>query len=116
MLALSLSGLAAAQDMRQPYVRVAEIEIDPAQLENYKVAVKEKIEASIRSEPGVLALYAVYDRQNSANIRVFEIYASENAYRTHLETPHFKKYKAVTSGIVKSLSLLETVPIMLGSK
>jgi 4-carboxymuconolactone decarboxylase len=38
------------------------------------------------------------------------------AYKAHLETPHFKKYKTVTQGIVKSLKLVETDPIMLGTK
>lgn len=46
----SLSAPAVAQDSNEPYVRVAEIEIDPAQLDAYKAAVKEQIEAAIRSE------------------------------------------------------------------
>jgi quinol monooxygenase YgiN len=47
---------------------------------------------------------------------VFEIYADENAYRAHLETPHFKKYKTNTLEMVKSLELVETVPILVGAK
>ena len=42
-----------------PLVRIAELEIDTAQLEAYKAAVTEEIEASIRVEPGVLAIYSV---------------------------------------------------------
>jgi hypothetical protein len=45
-------------------VRLAEIDIDPAQLESYKAAVKEEIETSVRVEPGVLALYAVAEKDN----------------------------------------------------
>lgn len=45
-----------------------------------------------------------------------EIYADETAYRAHLEAPHFLKYKTSTAGMVKSLTLLETEPILLGSK
>ncbi len=33
-------------------VRLAELEIYPDQLENYKAALKEEIETSIRAEPG----------------------------------------------------------------
>ena len=33
VLASSLAGPAEAQEMHQPYVRVAEIEIDPVQIE-----------------------------------------------------------------------------------
>jgi len=102
--------------MQGPYVRVAQIDIDPAQLENYKAAAREEIEASVRIEPGVLALYAVAERDNPARIIVFEMYRDVDAYKAHLETPHFKKYKAATQDMVKSLKLIDTVPIMLGAK
>jgi len=32
------------------------------------------------------------------------------------QTPHFKKYKAVTQAMVKSLKLIEAEPILLGRK
>jgi quinol monooxygenase YgiN len=115
MLAMA-SAPAFAQDSKEPYVRVAEIEIDPLQLDAYKAAVKEQIEAAVRLEPGVLALYAVTDKENSARIVVFEMYADIEAYKAHLETAHFKKYKVTTQDIVKSLKLRETVPIQLGAK
>jgi quinol monooxygenase YgiN len=38
------------------------------------------------------------------------------AYKAHLETTHFKKYKVTTQNIVKSLKLRDTVPIQLGAK
>jgi quinol monooxygenase YgiN len=107
---------AFAQQAREPYVRVAEIEIDPAQLDAYTVAVKEQIEAAIGLEAGVLALYSVADKDNPAHVFVFEMYADLDAYKAHLETPHFKKYKFATQDMVKSLKLRETIPILLGSK
>jgi quinol monooxygenase YgiN len=116
MLAASFGGTAKAQDARQPYVRVAEIEIDPTQLEPYKAAVKEQIEAAVRLEPGVLALYSVADKEKPSHVFVFEMYADIDAYKAHLETAHFKKYKSATQDMVKSLKLRDTVPIMLGGK
>jgi quinol monooxygenase YgiN len=68
-----------AQATKEPYVRVAEIEIDPAQLETYTTAVKEQVEAALRLEPGVLALYSVADEENPAHVTVFEIYADAAA-------------------------------------
>jgi quinol monooxygenase YgiN len=105
-----------AQDTKEPYVRVAEIEIDPAQLEAYKAAVKEQIEAAVQLEAGVLALYSVADKDNPAHVFVFEMYADIDAYKAHLETAHFKKYKVTTQDMVKSLKLRDTVPILLGAK
>jgi quinol monooxygenase YgiN len=107
---------AFAQHSRAPYVRVAEIEIDPVQMEDYKAAVSEQIEAAVRLEPGVLALYAVADLENPARVIVFEMYADVEAYRAHLETEHFKRYKITTNEMVRSLTLRETVPIRLSAK
>lgn len=116
MLASSVSGSSVAQQAPAQYVQVAEIDVDPAQLEAYRAAVREQIEAAIRIEPGVLVLYAVSEKDNPARVRVFEIYRDTDAYKSHLETAHFKKYKATTEKMVKSLKLVVTTPIMLGAK
>ena len=105
-----------AQDMQRRVVRIAELEIDPAQLEAYKAALREEIETSIRIEPGVLTLYAVALKDSPAQIRILETYADVSAYKTHIETPHFKRYKNLTKGMIKSLHLIETEPIVLGAK
>ena len=116
VLASFFGDSAMGEESKVPYVRVAEIEIDPVQLEPYKAAVKEQIEAAVRLEPGVLALYSVTDKENPAHIFVFEMYADVDAYKAHLETTHFKKYKATTQNMVRSLKLRDTVPILLGAK
>jgi hypothetical protein len=71
MLIFCLCGQAQAQ-----YVRLAELEIDPAQLDAFKTAVTEGVQAAVRSEPGVLALYAVYEKDSPNRVRVFR-----NVYR-----------------------------------
>ncbi len=116
VLAASVPATAVAADMQRLYVQEAEIEIDPAQLEDYKAAVAEQIEAATRIEPGVLALYAVSEKDDPARVRVFEIYRDVDAYWSHLETAHFRKYQAATEKMVKSLKLIQTTPIMLGAK
>jgi quinol monooxygenase YgiN len=107
---------AGAKPMEQALVRIAELEIDAGQIDAYRNALKEEIETSIRIEPGVLTLYAVSVKGQPNQIRIFEIYKDEAAYESHLQTPHFKKYKAETQGMVKSLKLIETDPILLGRK
>jgi quinol monooxygenase YgiN len=102
--------------MHRPNVQEAEIEIDPAQLENFKIAITAQIEAAIRVEPGVVALYAVREVDNPVRVRVFEIYRDSNAYKSHLETAHFEQYKATTEKMIRSLKLVQAAPIMLGAK
>lgn len=102
--------------MKQPLVRIAELEIDPGQLSAYRDALKEEIATSIRVEPGVLILCAVSVKDQPSQGRIFETYKDQAAYESHLQTPHFKKYKTETQGMVKSLKLIETEPILLGRK
>jgi quinol monooxygenase YgiN len=99
-----------------PIVRIAELEIDPAQLDGYRAALREEIEASIKMEPGVLVLHAASIADNPAHIRVFEVYADKRAYEAHLTTPHFLRYKALTSTMVRSLHLIEMDPLILRAK
>jgi quinol monooxygenase YgiN len=114
---LALFGAAAmGEQMPQQYVQIAEIEIDPAQLDSYNAAIKEHIETAIRVEPGVLVLYAAAEKDNPTHVRVFEVYRDREAYLAHLQAPHFLKYKATTEKMVKSLKLVPVVPVMLGTK
>ena len=108
-------GQTSVQNKNQ-MVRLAKLVIDSAQLENYNALLKEEIEASVRLEPGVLTLYAVAEKINPAHITILEIYADTVAYKSHLLTPHFIKYKNGTKGMVKSLELVETVPLVPGMK
>ena len=116
VLAISLSGSVIAQESRGPVVRIAELDIDPAQLENYKAEVKEEMETSIRVEPGVLALYAVAEKGKPTMLRFFEMYADEAAYNAHRESPHFRKYVDATKDMIVSRKLIETDPVQLSAK
>ena len=109
-------GAAKTKTMEQPFVRIAELEVDPARLEAYITALKEEISTSIHVEPGVLTMYAVAVKDRPNQIRIFETYADQAAYEAHLQSPHFKKYKSETQGMVRSLKLVETNPILLGTK
>jgi quinol monooxygenase YgiN len=90
---------AGANTTEQPVVRIAELEIDDGHAAAYGDALKEEIATSIRVEPGVLALYAVSVKDQSSQIRIFETYKDQAAYESHVQTAHFKKYKAETHGI-----------------
>ena len=111
---LSITQVAAQQ--KPQVIRLAKLVIDSAQLDNYKAALKEEVETSVRVEAGVMTLYAVYDKDKPTHVTVFEIYADEDAYLSHLKTPHFLKYKTTTKDMVKSLELGQVVPIALEAK
>src|SRR5436190_23559655 len=115
VLASWLPGCAVTAERPAPVVRIAELESDPAQLESYTAAVKEEMETSVRVEPGVLAIYAVAEKDNPSKLRFFEVYADEAAYRAHIDSPHFKKYVETTKAMITSRRLIDTVPIQLSA-
>ncbi|CAA9310514.1 MAG: Flavoredoxin [uncultured Cytophagales bacterium] len=97
----------AAAQQPEMMVRISEIQIDPAHLEQYKAILQEEAAASIEREPGVIAIFPMYQKADAAQVRILEIYASKRAYEQHLKTPHFQKYKTTTLHMVKSLKLVD---------
>lgn len=97
-------------------VRLSKITVDPDRLDDYNAFLKEEIEASMRLEPGVLALYATAEKETPHKVTILEIYADREAYEKHLETPHFQKYKQGTLKMVKKLELVDTTPLIPGLK
>ena len=114
-MALLSYGIAATQN-KTPLIHVAKLQIDPAQLEAYNAALKIHAETAMRLEPGVLTLYAVAEKDNPSHIMVFEIYTDTVAYKAHLKSAHFLKYKSTVKDMVKSLELVDMVPIALETK
>ena len=98
----------AAQNM---IVRIAEIEVYPQYLQEYLAFANEVDRLSIEREPGVICLYPMQSVEDSCQIRILEIYASEEAYQQHLKTPHFQKYKQGTLHMVKDLKLPTMKPL-----
>lgn len=103
---VTLSFSAMAQEKEQ-MVRLAKITIDPLQLDKYNTALKEQMTTAVGVEPGVLTYYAVADKNAPSHITILEIYANTAAYKSHIETTHFKKYKETVKDMVKSLELVD---------
>ena len=93
-------------------VRLAEIEVVPEYLEEYLAYAKEVGKTSVKVEPGVLTLFSMQTKEDPCKIYILEIYADKEAYQSHLQTAHFKKYKEGTAQMVKSLKLIDTQPMV----
>ena len=68
-------------------------------------------ETSLRTEPGVLTMYAVSEKENPCMVTILETYASREAYEKHIASAHFRKYKQGTLHMVKSLVLSDQTPL-----
>ena len=89
-------------------VRLSKVEVYPEYLDEYMTEVGE---ISLRTEPGVLTMYAVSEKENPRRITILETYASREAYESHVASEHFQKYKQGTLHMVKTLVLSDQTPL-----
>ena len=92
-------------------VRLSKIEVYPQYLDEYMQYAVEVGEISLRTEPGVLTMYAVSDKENPCLVTILETYVSQAAYQSHVASAHFQKYKQGTLHMVKSLQLCNQTPL-----
>lgn len=92
-------------------VRLSKIEVYPQFLSEYMEYATEVGEISLRTEPGVLTMYALGEKENPCKITILETYASKEAYDKHIASRHFQKYKQGTLHMVKSLVLSDQTPL-----
>ena len=118
LFALVLSVTTVAQEKatsvnsyKTMIVRLAEIEVYPEHLQEYLKFANEVDRLSVECEPGVICLFPMQSAEDSTQIRILEIYASEEAYQSHIKTEHFLKYKQGTMHMVKSLKLPTMQPL-----
>ena len=111
LFGLSEARPAADASHGKMIVRIAEIEVYPDYLEEYLSFANEVDRLSVEREPGVVCLFPMQSAEDSTQIRILEIYASESAYQQHLKTDHFQKYKQGTMHMVKSLRLPSMSPL-----
>lgn len=105
LLGLSGEKPTAERQEGKMIVRLAEIEVYPEYLQEYLSYANEVDRLSVEREPGVICLFPMQSGEDSTQIRILEIYASDAAYQQHLKTEHFQKYKQGTLHMVKSLKL-----------
>lgn len=92
-------------------VRLSKIEVYPQYLNEYIKYAVEVGEISLRTEPGVLTMYAVSEKENPCIVTILETYASKEAYEKHIASAHFQRYKQGTLHMVKSLVLSDQTPL-----
>ena len=92
-------------------VRIAEIEVHPEWLEAYLAAAGTVGAEAVAKEPGVVCIFPMQKKESPTSIRIVEIYRSEEAYKAHLATPHFRAYKEGTPHMIKSIELVPMHPL-----
>ena len=110
-IALTLSVMANAQTNSDMLIRISEIEVYPEYLTEYLTFAKDVGATSVKQEPGVVCIYPMVQQRDSCQIRILEIYRDMDAYKSHIQTPHFQTYKQGTLHMVKKLDLVDMYPL-----
>lgn len=92
-------------------VRLSKITVNPEYLTEYMKYATEVGTVSLETEPGVLTMYAVADKDNPCNITILETYSSLDAYKKHIASSHFQIYKQGTLHMIDSLVLDDVSPL-----
>ncbi|HEY3429597.1 MAG TPA: antibiotic biosynthesis monooxygenase [Cyclobacteriaceae bacterium] len=116
MATMILSMQNSIAQEKSTYMRMAKITVDSTRLNEYLAALKIQMQSALKHEAGVLAYSAMHDKNSPYKITILETYASVEAYQSHIQTNHFKKYKTAVADMVKQLELTDVVPIAIQSK
>jgi quinol monooxygenase YgiN len=96
---LPLPGERLAAQSAGMFVNAVDLDIVPAERENYLAAIKENGAATAK-EPGCRRFDIMNLASDPNHFFLYEVYDNEAALKAHRETEHFKKYAATTSKMV----------------
>jgi autoinducer 2-degrading protein len=101
-LAAQISAVPARSAAAQQgplYVNVVELDIVPADFNQFIAAAKTNAVASM-NDAGCHQLDIAISQQDPHHVIFFEVYDNEAALRAHHATDHFKAFEATTKGMV----------------
>ena len=75
------------------FVIIAPIQIKEGHREEFIKAMLDDAKGSVRDEPGCLRFDVIQDGSDSNRIWLYEVYVDEDAFKAHLQTPHFIKWR-----------------------
>ena len=91
-----------AQKALNSYVmRLVKVEVKKGNEEAFAHSVKKEITTSIASEPGMEIMMSGTNKENPNEWYFVEVYANDQAYDNHVQTPHYEEYIVETDGMVE---------------
>lgn len=112
MMTMMMSAAGAqAQQADEMIFRISEIEVYPEYLQEYLTFAQNVGATSVEKEPGVVCIFPMQMQRDSCQIRIIEIYAGQEAYKSHIASSHFQTYKQGTLHMVKHLDLVDCRPM-----
>lgn len=92
------------------------VEVKPEFQTEFKNIVLPEMAESLKVEKGVLAMYAATNSQTPNRWYFYEVYASEEDYQLHRQTPYFRDYLRQTAQMSTSKDAIPVKPVFLRNK
>jgi len=99
LLIVPLPGERLAAQSAGMFVNAVDLDIVPAERDNFIAAIKENGAATAK-EPGCRRFDVLNLASDPNHFFLYEVYDNEAALKAHRETEHFKKYQATTGKMV----------------
>jgi quinol monooxygenase YgiN len=99
LLIMPLPGERLAAQSAGMFVNAVDLDIVPAERDNFIAAIKENGAATAK-EAGCRRFDILNLASDPNHFFLYEVYDNEAALRAHRETEHFKKYQATTGKMV----------------
>jgi autoinducer 2-degrading protein len=93
---LPIPGQQVAAQSAGMFVNAVDLDIVPAERENFVTAIKENGAAAAK-EPGCRRFDILNLSSDPNHFFLYEVYDNEAAYKAHRETEHFKKFAATVA-------------------
>ena len=82
------------------YVIIAPVQIKPGSRDQFVEAIIGDAIGSVNDEPGCRRFDVIQDADDENRVWLYEIYDDEAAFKAHLQTPHFIKFRDATADII----------------
>lgn len=102
--------------MSKPVVHLFHLGVDEKNHDTFYQIGVENFQTSYKEEAGTLAMYASSLRENPLEYKVFEVYADEEAYQKHRNSPHFKDYVEQVGSKLTKREVFEVEALFLEEK
>ncbi|HEM3633146.1 putative quinol monooxygenase [Streptococcus suis] len=102
--------------MSKPVVHLFHLGVDEKNRDSFYQVGVENFQTSYEEEVGTLAMYASSLKENQLEYKVFEVYADEEAYQKHRNSPHFKAYVEQVGSKLTKREVFEVEALFLEEK
>jgi quinol monooxygenase YgiN len=89
------------------FVLIVEFQVKPERRAEFDERIAVNAKASVASEPGCRQFDVLRALDDPNRVVLYEVYDSEDAFKTHLEQPHTEAFLGVAKDLVAKQTLLK---------